>query len=567
MRPELKTCTLGAALVLASVALGHAQELLLTNGRIVTLDAASTVARALAIRQDTIVAVGDEEAVRRSVGADARIIDLGGRTVIPGLIDSHIHAVRTGLTYTVETDWSDVTTLAQGIERLAQAAKARPGAWILVGGGWHEAQLAEKRGPTPEELAKVAPDSPVYVQHLYDYAVISPTGMAKLGLDDDAKVPPAGKLERGADGKPTGVVRGDLLTFARLFARVSEVGFDGQVAGIRAFFQTLARVGVTGIVDAAGGGMLPHHYYPLYRVWRDGDLPVRVALYFNSQNPGQELADLQRFFQVLPGHFGDDRLRIIGVGELIVWGMHDGTAGRVKVFTPREGAAAATRQVAEWAAERRLGFQIHASSDSSASQILGIFEEVNAKVPIKNLRWAIAHIENASADTLARMQKLGVVWAVQDRLYFEGEVWPRLMGAEAAKRAPPIAEGLKAGVVVAGGTDGPRSAPYNPFVTLQWLVSGRNVTGNAYRAPDQSPSREQALRIHTVNSAYMAGDDHRRGTLEPGKWADLLVLSEDYFAVPEDAIAGIRPLLTLVGGKVVHAEGPFAALAGAAPGR
>jgi predicted amidohydrolase YtcJ len=363
------------------------------------------------------------------------------------------------------------------------------------------------------------------------------------------------------------VVRGDLLTFARLFARVSEVGFDGQVAGIRAFFKTLARVGVTGIVDAAGGGMLPHHYYPLYRVWRDGDLPVRVALYFNSQNPGQELADLQRFFQVLPGHFGDDRLRIIGVGELIVWGMHDGTAGRVKVFTPREGAAAATRQVAEWAAERRLGFQIHASSDSSASQILGIFEEVNAKVPIKNLRWAIAHIENASADTLARMQKLGVVWAVQDRLYFEGEVWPRLMGAEAAKRAPPIAEGLKAGVVVAGGTDGPRSAPYNPFVTLQWLVSGRNVTGNAYRAPDQSPSREQALRIHTVNSAYMAGDDHRRGTLEPGKWADVLVLSEDYFAVPEDAIARIRPLLTLVGGKVAHAEGPFAALAGAAPGR
>ena len=566
MRP-VKTWTLSVAVVLASVVLGDAQDLVLTNGHIVTLDAASTVARALAVRQDTIVAVGEEEAVRRSVGADAKIIDLGGRTVIPGLINSHIHAVRTGLTYTVETDWSDVTTLAQGLERLAQAAKARPAAWIMVGGGWHEAQLAEKRGPTPEELAKVAPDAPVYVQHLYDYAVISPTGMAKLGLDDDAKVPPAGKLERGADGKPTGVVRGDLLTFARLFARVSEVGFDGQVAGIRAFFQTLARVGVTGIVDAAGGGMLPHHYYPLYRVWRDGDLPIRVALYFNSQNPGQEGNDLKRFFEVLPGHFGDDRLKIIGVGELIVWGMHDGTAGRVKVFTPREGAPAATRQVAEWAAERRLGFQIHASSDSSASQILGIFEEVNAKVPIKTLRWAIAHVENASAETLARMQKLGVIWAVQDRLYFEGEVWPRLMGAEAAKRAPPIAEGLKAGVVVAGGTDGPRSAPYNPFVTLQWLVSGRNVTGNAYRAKDQSPSREQALRIHTVNSAYMAGDDHRRGTLEPGKWADLLVLSEDYFAVPEDAIARIRPLLTLVGGKVVHAEGAFAALTGAAPGR
>jgi predicted amidohydrolase YtcJ len=540
---------------------GADADLVLINGKVVTLDANSTVASAIAIRDDAIAAVGDDAAIKAMAGPNAVVVDLGGRMVIPGLIDSHIHAIRSALTYSVETDWSDVTGLAGGLKRVAESARARPGAWVIVPGGWHEGQLAEKRGPTSEELAQAAPDAAVYVQHLYDYAVISPKGMAMLGIDSDAKVPPAGKVVRGPDDKPTGVVRGDLATFSRLFARVSDVGFEGQVAGTRAFFRTLNRAGITGIVDAAGGGMFPRHYEPLYRVWREGGLTVRVALYFNSQNQGQEVKDLKEFFQIIPGYFGDDMLKVIGPGEVVIWGMHDGTAGRVKTFTPKEGAPAALRELATWSAQRRLGFQIHASSDSSASQILDIFEEVDARTPIKDLRWAIAHIENASARTLERMKKLGLVWAVQDRLFFEGDVWPRLMGSEAAKQAPPIVDGLKAGLVIAGGTDGPRSAPYNPFVTLEWLVTGRSVTGTSYRLKEQSPTRMQALRFHTVNSAYMAGDDAKRGTLEVGKWADLLVLSDDYFAVPENAISKLRPLLTMVGGRVVFAEGAFASIA------
>ena len=320
------------------------------------------------------------------------------------------------------------------------------------------------------------------------------------------------------------------------------------------------RVGLTGIIDAAGGGMPPQNYYPMFQVWQQHQLSVRVGYYFNGQRPTQEAADLKQYFQGIPANFGDDMLKVLGLGEVVVWGMHDGSAGQHKIFTPKPGAAETLKEIATWAAERRLRIQIHASSNSSASQILDIFEQVNAKTPITDLRWVIAHIEDASPQTLQRMKALGMGWAVQDRLFFVGDVWPKVMGTDAAKQAPPIAEGLKVGLVLSGGTDGPRMAPYNPFVTLEWLVTGRTVSGTSLRTKEQSATREQALRILTVNSAWMAGDDDRRGTLEAGKWADLLVLSDDYFAVPEDSISKIKPMLTIVGGKVEYAAGPFARL-------
>jgi predicted amidohydrolase YtcJ len=363
---------------------------------------------------------------------------------------------------------------------------------------------------------------------------------------------------KDSGGKPTGVIHGDLATFSNLFARVAPIGFGASVESTKAFFHALNAVGITGIIDAAGGGMPPNNYYPLFEVWRQRQLTVRVAYYVNGSRPGQELGDLQQYLQVVPPDFGDDMLKLSGVGEVVVWGMHDGPAGARKTFTPRPGAPDTLRQIAEWAAERKLRIHIHASSDHAASQVLDLFEAVNAKTPIKDLRWVIAHIDNASVAALERMKALGMGWGVQDRLYFEGDVWPRVMGADAARQAPPIAPGLKIGLRIPAGTDGPRAAPYNPFFTLEWLVTGRTVRGASMREPQYSPTREQALRMHTIDSAWMAGDDDRRGSLEPGKWADLVVLSDDYFAVPDDRISAIKALLTLVDGKVVHAAGPFA---------
>jgi predicted amidohydrolase YtcJ len=556
-----------AAAIFASVVLGSAAnaqkaDMVLVNGKIVTLDKKSSIAKALAIRGGNIAAVGSNNAIAKLAGPKTVKVDLGGRTVIPGLIDSHMHGIRSALTFAVETDWSAISSLDEGLKIISEAARAKPGAWIVVAGGWHEGQLKEQRGPTSAELAKAAPDNPVYVQHLYEYAVLNPKGMEQLGLDSDAKVPPAGKLVRDAENHLTGVVHGNLVTFNRLFARVSNITFEGKVESTKAFFKALNRAGLTGFIDAAGGGMPPQSYEPLYRVAQQHQLSIRVNFYVNSIAAGKEAADLKDIVAHIPAKFDDDKLTFVGIGEVLVWGMHDGPAGLRKTFTPKPGAVDTLREIATWAAEKRLRLQIHASSDNAAVQILTIFEEVNAKTPIGKLRWMIAHIENASAQTLQRMKKLGMGWAVQDRLYFAGDAWPRVMGNDAAALAPPISEGIKAGLVIAGGTDGPRLSPYNPFVTLEWLVTGKTVKGTSLRSKQYSATREQALRIHTVNSAWMAGDENKRGTLEAGKWADLVVLTDDYLTVPENKISKIKPLLTVVGGKVEHATGPFSKFGG-----
>ena len=565
---NLKSVTVAAAMFVSSAfggaAMAQSADMILTNGKIITQDENSSIAAALGIRDGNIAAVGTDDAIKKLAGSKTVKVDLGGRTVIPGLIDSHTHSIRSALTFAVETDWSDIKTLDEGLKIIAAAARAKPGAWIVVAGGWHEGQIKEQRGPTSVELAKAAPDNPVYVQHLYDYAVLNPKGMELLDIGSDAKLPPAGKLVRDGENRLTGVVRGNLVTFNQLFARVSNTTFEGKVESTKAFFKALNRVGLTGIVDAAGGGMAPQDYEPLFRVAEQKRLSIRVGFYLNSIIAGKEAANLKEIVGIVPSKFADDKLTFIGLGEVLVWGMHDGPAGLLKTFTPKPGATDTLREIAVWAAEGKRRLQIHASSDSAAGQILDIFEEVNSKVPIGDLRWIIAHIENATPQTFQRMKKLGMGWAVQDRLYFEGDVWPRVMGNDAATQAPPISEGIKAGLIVAGGTDGPRLAPYNPFVTLEWLVTGKTVKGTSIRSKQYSATREQALRIHTFNSAWMAGDENKRGTLEPGKWADLVVLSDDYLTVPENNISKIKALMTIVGGKVEHATGPFTEIGGSA---
>ncbi len=471
------------AAVVGGPAAAQAPDMILVNGKVVTLDAGAKVVSAIAISGNLIAAVGDDASVRRLAGPSAVVVDLGGRTVVPGLIDSHIHALRSGLTYSIETDWSAISSLEEGLAAIAATArKAKPGQWIIVSGGWHENQLRERRGPTPAELAQAAPEHPAYVQHIYDYVVLNPKGIAALAITKDSKFPPGGKVELDAAGEPTGVIRGNLPSLTPLFARVAKPDAEAELAGTRAFFKTLAAVGMTGIIDAAGGGMLPQHYQPLFRLWERGELPIRVAFYLNGQRPGQEVTDVKQFFQLLPRNFGDDRLKVSGIGEIVVWGMHDGPAGTLTTFSPPAEARAALLEIASWAAERGQRVQIHASTNSSAGQILDVFEQVHAKTPIDGLRWVIAHIEDASKTTLQRMQRLGVGWAMQDRLLFVGDAWPKVMGMEAARRAPPFADAIAAGVVIAGGTDGPRSAPYSPFVTLQWMLTGKTITGTALRS-------------------------------------------------------------------------------------
>jgi predicted amidohydrolase YtcJ len=549
-----------AALFLAgpAAAADGEPDTILFNGKLITLDESSAVVEAVAIDDDTILAVGSNDEVTALQGAETRMIDLDGRTVIPGLIDSHIHAIRAGLTYGVELDWTEVASLEEGLEMIHDAVHgASEDSWVLIAGGWHENQFPERRGPTPEELAKIAPDHPVYVQHMYQYAVLNPKAVEMLRLKSDEDVPPAGKLELDADGKPTGVINGNVPTFATLYGKLQQPDLAGQIEGTRAYFRRLNSLGLTGANDVAGGGLQPQHYQPLFRIWQDGDLNLRVVYHYQTQKRGKEVEDITATLPLLARGFGDDMLRFNGVGEIVAWSMHDGDTTGPGFKAPEEGKQA-LGEIARWAAERGIVIHMHASSDGAARQILDVFEGVNQETPITELRWVIPHIEDLTVETMRRMKALGMGFAVQDRLYYQGDRFLERMGEEAARRAPPIKTAMAEGLVVAGGTDSHRVAPYNPFVALEWLVTGRSNAGTEIRGPEESPSREEALRMYTINSAWMAFDEDKRGTLEPGKWADLAVLSDDYFAVPEEEISEIESVLTIVGGRTVYAADPYA---------
>jgi predicted amidohydrolase YtcJ len=548
----------------AGVAPTHAQapaaDTVLINGKVITLDGASSIVQAMAIRDGSVLAIGSDEDVRRLAGARTNIIDLGGRTVVPGLMDSHIHALRAGLTYAVEVSWIGTPSLAKGLDLIREAAlKSPPGAWIKVGGGWTELQFPEKRGPAVEELVAAAPDRPVYVQRLYNTAWITPAGMKLMKLTPDTEIP-GGKAEKDANGNLTGVFTGVNRTFNFFTAKIPGPSFSDQIAGTRKYFRELNRLGMTAINDFPGGGMFPEDFRAVQTLWSRGEMTLRVAFHISS-NSRHTLDDFKSLTAFTPMNFGDDMLRYRGIGESLTQGIYDGSTVGLP-YNPTAKDWEEFCAVAKWAAERGIQVHQHAASDRAATGILDCFEAVNKEIPISGLRWQIAHIENASDETLRRMKALNMGWAVQDRLVYSGQIVSKVLGPEASRRAPPIQTALKMGLHVAAGTDSDQVAPYNPFVSIRWLLDGKVIDGTPMRGPEESPNREEALRMYSLNSAWFTFDETKRGSLEPGKYADLAVLSGDYLTVPVDKVAELHSVLTLVGGRAVYGEGPFAALEG-----
>ena len=335
-----------------------------------------------------------------------------------------------------------------------------------------------------------------------------------------------------------------------LFDKLPKPTFEQQVDGTRKFFRELNRLGMTGVVDPMGNNMSPHEYQALFKVWRDRQLTVRIAY---SLGPWSDFKELQSAIQMLPMGFGDGMLHFNGLGESITQGMYNNDH-------PTEAQKQEYYEIVKWAAEHGLAVTQHWARDASVGELLSVFERVNKETPIASLRWSVAHLNDASAENLRRMKALGVGWTVQDALYFSGEQFRQQEGAVAARRAPPVETARELGVAVGAGTDAHRVASYNPFTSLQWFLDGKTVNGTAIRGPEETPSRENALRYYTSGSAWFSHDEDKRGSLEIGKLADFAVLSKDYMTVPLDQIGGIESLLTTVGGRIVYAAGPYAGL-------
>jgi len=542
-----------AAICVTSVVAAQPPDLVLLDGKVVTVDAASSLREALAIRDGKIVSLGSTAEIRRLAGPTTRVVELGGRTVIPGLIDSHLHAVRAALSFSTEVNWIGARSLREALARIGEAARRRPpGSWLIVAGGWNELQFEERRRPTQAELEAAAPNNPVYVQLGYGWVVMTDDGFEKLGIKSDADLAEGGTLVRDGE-RLTGAVTGGQGAIIALFDRLPKPTFAEQVQGTREFFRELNRLALTGVVDPGGNNLFPPDYQALFDVWRRDEQTVRVAYSLNGQTAGGELAELQSLTALLPMGFGDDRLHFNGLGERITYAMNN---------NPEPTAEQKERyyEIVRWAAERGMTITMHWGPDSTVPHLLEIFERVNREVPIAPLRWSIAHLNDASDATLERMAKLGVGWTVQDAMYFGGEDLVRRQGGDAARRIPPVVTGHLLGVAIGGGTDAHRVASYNPFTSLQWFLDGKTVAGTAIRGADETPDRLTALRFYTLGSAWFSFDDDVRGSLEVGKLADLAVLSGDYMTVPLAEIGNLESVLTLLGGRVVYGAGEFAAL-------
>ncbi len=519
--------------VWAAVAAAQPTTVLL-NGKILTVDSKFSTAQAIAVQGDRILAVGSTAQVRKVAGGDARVIDLGGRTVIPGLIDSHMHAIRAALSFSTEVNWIGTRSLAEALERIHQAAQSMaPGAWLIVAGGWNPRQFSENRRPTQAELTAAAPENPVYVQQGYGWAMLTPKALATLHISSDADLPEGGKLERDPAGKPTGGVSGGQKAIIALFDRLPVPTPEQEVQGTKKFFRELNRLGLTGVVDPGGNNMTAQSYQALFQVWRQGELTVRVAYSLCGITPSKEFEELQDLTQLLPMGFGDRMLRFNGIGERITWAMNNNDH-------PTDAEIEEYYKIVRWAAARGMSVTMHWPKNDSVGVLLDIFERVNREVPITNLRWSIAHLNDASAENLRRMKALGVGWTMQP-----------------AGRMPPVATARELGVMVGAGTDAHRVASYNPFTALQSLLGGKTANGVPLDGPDPAPSRAEALRLYTIGSAWFSRDEGERGSLEPGKLADLAVLSKDYMTVPVDQVSGLESVLTMVGGKIVYAAAPF----------
>lgn len=537
----------------------NAPDLILHNGRIATLDPNQPQARSLAITDGRIVAVDDAEKYSR--GPNTVEIDLHGRTVVPGLNDSHLHLIRGGLNYNLELRWDGVPSLADALRMLKLQADRTPAPqWVRVVGSWSEFQFAERRMPTLEEINAVAPETPVFILHLYCRALLNRAALRACGYTRDTPNPPGGEIQRDKNGDPTGllIARPNANILYATLAKGPKLPAEAQYNSTRHFMRELNRLGITSCIDAGGGFQnYPEDYEIIRQLHANGDLTVRIAYNLFTQKPKGEKEDFARWMKMTKPGEGDDFYKVNGAGEMLVFSaadFEDFLEPRPDLPPTLEGEL---KEVVTMLAANRWPFRLHATFNESIERFLNVFEEVHREVPIDQLGWFFDHAETVTDRNIERIRALGGGIAIQHRMAFQGEYFVDRYGAEAARRTPPIRRMLELGVPVGAGTDATRVANYNPWNSLYWLVSGRTMGGLALYPDENRLSREEALRLYTQGSAWFSRDQQRKGALTVGQFADLAVLSDDYFSVEEERIRGIESVLTLMNGRIVHATGDF----------
>lgn len=539
-----------------------APSFIVHNARISTMNPAAPRATAFAASRGRFAAVGGDAEILALRAPTTRVIDAAGRRIIPGLIDSHMHVIRGGLNYNLELRWEGVPSLADAMRMLReQVARTPPGQWVRVVGGFAEHQFAEKRLPTLGELNAAAPDTPVFILHLYDRALLNRAALRAVGYTKDTPEPPGGVIERDRQGNPTGLLVANPNAFI-LYKTLSlgpTLPPEHQMNSTRHFMRELNRLGVTSVCDAGGGFQnYPDDYAIINELHKRGDLSVRIAYNLFTQRPQKEREDFANWAASARMYQGDEFLRLNGAGEMLVYSAADFEDFLVARPDMPGAMEPDLEAVVSLLARNNWAFRMHATYDETISRALDVFEKVDRDTPIRNLRWFFDHCETISDRNIGRVRALGGGIAVQHRMAFQGEYFINRYGRDAAERTPPVRRMLELGVPVGAGTDATRVASYNPWTSLAWLVTGKTVGGTVLYPAHNRLSREEALRLYTTGSAWFSREESSKGSIAPGQFADAAILSEDFFEVPDDRIRAVESVLTLMNAEVVHAAAEFA---------
>jgi predicted amidohydrolase YtcJ len=510
-------------------------QLILRNGQFTTLDRQYPQATAVAISDGRFTAVGDDSEVMRLVDSNTQVIDLNHRRVIPGLIDSHLHFIRGGLNYNMELRWDGIPSLADAMRRLKeQVARTPAPQWVRIVGGFTELQFAEKRLPTLNEINAVAPDTPVFILHLYDRALLNRAALHACGYDHDTPNPPGGLIAKDANGEPIGLLLAEpnaLILYSAL-AKGPKLPYEYQLNSTRHFMREMNRLGITSVIDAGGGFQnYPDDYQIIEDLHKAGELTLRIAYNLFTQKAGEEVADFTKWTTMGKPGDGDSYYRHNGAGEMLVFSAADFEDFRMPRPDMAPNMENDLEAVVRILVSNHWPFRLHATYNETISRALDVFEKVNRDIPFNGIHWFFDHAETVTDVNLERIAKLGGGIAIQHRMAYQGEFFVQRYGRKAAERTPPYRRMLQMGVNVGAGTDATRVASYDPWNALYWLTSGKTLGGLSLYPASNLVDRETALRLYTQANTWFSNEEGVKGQIKAGQYADLAVLSADYFDV------------------------------------
>ena len=551
----MKQLQAAGLLVLALLSLSAAAQgagtadTILINGKIATVDDRFTMAQALAIKDRRIIASGSNDAVRKHAGASTKVIDLKGRTVVPGLIDNHSHWIRAA--EHDELRFDGVTTRAQAVKMLAERlATKKPGEWVVVLGGWSEEQFTDEvRGFPLAELDAMAPNNPVVLQSIYRHSYLNSTALKMAKIDENTPNPPGGTIEKDAAGKITGVVRG-AGGVAFVAGKVPHRDRDAWLENTRKLATYLNSLGITAWGDAGGRGMGAKHYEP-YQYLADKD-ELNVRVFWTTIRQPRTVPEVDAVMKEIPSlkpFQGNDYFNHIGWGETVFSPLTTQLLAPGGNTKPED--LAQMMRIVRALAEKGIYLNSHVEMVNVIDAFLDQYEAMNKETPIRGLRWSFSHLDQITDAQLARMKKLGMNAQIHSRPLIQGVLMHRIHG-EKAWDMPPFRRVQDSGIVWGLGSDATAVTTSNPFYTLSFAVTGKMIGG--HHVNRQSVTREEALIAHTRSNALILFQEGNLGSLAPGKYADLLVLDRDYFTVAADQIKDIKPLMTMVGGRVVYQD-------------